>query len=133
VACCTAPSAAACFPVSPLVAKFFESTWRGPWRLLRRVLHHAQCNIPGFRIAKNTNFLEIFLQLCEACRIRSKPNITANTSLHTFSFACRVVPELISWIRVLCWSEQIHSKFPPFIFVYNPPRNPSLDLSPFPF
>jgi hypothetical protein len=59
--------------------------------------------------------------------------LTHYKALHTYRIVCRSVSEFFGWFRVLCWSKQIHSKFSPFIFVYNPPRNPSLDLSPFPF
>jgi len=33
---------------------------------LEIVMRDAKCNNPGFRASKNTNFLNFFLQMCEA-------------------------------------------------------------------
>jgi hypothetical protein len=32
-----------------------------------KLIYTGDCNIPGFRVTKNTSFLKFFLQLCEAC------------------------------------------------------------------
>jgi hypothetical protein len=47
----------------------------------RKYFWHSNrpCNILGFRATKNTSFLKIFLQLCEACSIYVEPESSSLT------------------------------------------------------
>ena len=63
-----------------------------------------------FGEAKNTNFLKFFLQCMKHVDARSNKEQFINKLLHTYSVACRSLPEFLIWFRVLCWRAQVRSE-----------------------
>ena len=53
-----------------------------------------------FGEAKNTNFLKFFLQYVKHVDARSNKEQFINKLLHTYSDACRSLPEFLIWFRV---------------------------------